>query len=50
MDEERKACPKCGSTTGCPRDTGWPCTQQEADAIAWRAGYGRRGDYRSYWD
>jgi len=50
VDEAKKTCPKCGSITGCARDKGWPCTAQEADAIAKRAGYGGRGDYRSYWD
>lgn len=43
-------CRYCGSTTGCPADTGWPCTQQRADAIARRHGYGGPGDYRSFWD
>lgn len=45
-----KACEYCGSTTGCLRDKGWPCTREEADAIARRGGYGKPGDPRSYWD
>ena len=47
---EETQCRYCGSTTGCPADTGWPCTQERVDAIARRAGYGGQGDYRSYWD
>lgn len=50
MSDEAKACEYCASTTGCPRDTGWPCTAERADAIARRAGYGKAGDYRSFWD
>jgi hypothetical protein len=46
-----KPCEYCGATDGCIRDKGWPCTREQADAIARRAGYGvRPGDYRSYWD
>jgi uncharacterized OB-fold protein len=46
-------CDKCGSTTGCPRDTGWPCTTEQVEAIEKRyygtADPSRRG-YRSFWD
>jgi hypothetical protein len=50
MTDDVKACDRCGSTTGCPRDTGWPCTDKQVRDIERRAGYGGPGDYRSFWD
>lgn len=57
MSEKKKACDYCGSTSGCARDTGWPCTAKRAQAIEdnyYRTALGttslsKRG-YRSFWD
>lgn len=54
---DKKACEHCGSNTGCARDTGWPCTAKQAQAIEdnyYRTAHGttslsQRG-YRSFWD
>jgi hypothetical protein len=47
------ACEHCGSTTGCPADTGWPCTDRRVEQAEARY-YGNTGladrGYRSYWD
>ena len=51
MSEKRRhtrPCEYCGATDGCIREKGWPCTREEADAIARRHGYGN--DNRSFWD
>ena len=47
---ETTECQYCGSTTGCAATEGWPCTEQRVADIERRAGYGRPGDNRSYWD
>jgi hypothetical protein len=52
-----KECDRCGSTTGCARDTGWPCTAKQAENIEnryYRRYHGTtdlaaRGN-RSFWD
>jgi hypothetical protein len=43
-------CVWCGSTSGCLRDTGLPCTALEARQIEARYGYGSPGDHRAFWD
>jgi hypothetical protein len=47
---EQKACPYCASTTGCPADKGWPCTEERVFQIERNAGYGKPGDNRSFWE
>jgi hypothetical protein len=47
---EQAACQYCGSTSGCAATQGWPCTAERVEAIERRAGYGKPGDNRSYWD